>query len=103
MKYNEVGDKDIRLGNKDSSLGEKDSIRNAMKSKNYTFSMLASALGYTNRSAISDRIYRGSMRTQMFLRMMDAMGYDVVVTDRENGESWTVSINPDELERREHD
>lgn len=68
-------------------MNEKEVIRRVMKAKGVTQEELRKMCGYTSQGVISNLLNRSkSMRVDILVRMLDLMGYDVMVFDRESGE-----------------
>lgn len=75
-------------------MNEKDIIKAAMKTCGWTQKELAAQSGYNTQSAISNRLGGRSMRVDTFVKLLSAMGYEVVVqsTSRNtNKNKWVVS------------
>ena len=75
-------------------MNEKDIIKAAMKTCGWTQKELAAQSGYNTQSAISNRLGGRSMRVDTFVKLLSAMGYEVVVqsTSRnKNKNKWVVS------------
>lgn len=75
-------------------MNEKDIIKAAMKTCGWTQKELAAQSGYNTQSAISNRLGGRSMRVDTFVKLLSAMGYEVVVqsTSRNtNRNKWVVS------------
>ena len=75
-------------------MNEKDVIREAMKSCKWTQAVLAEKAGYSAQSSLSSRLNGKSMRVDTFVKLLSAMGYEVVVqsTSRNtNKNKWVVS------------
>lgn len=75
-------------------MNEKDVVREAMKSCNWTQAVLAEKAGYSAQSSLSSRLNGKSMRVDTFVKLLSAMGYEVVVqsTSRNtNKNKWVVS------------
>lgn len=72
-------------------------IKSAMANRNYTQAALAKDAGWSNQSSLSTAINRDNPSLETILRIMDAMGYDVVIKDRKNQTtSWTISREDEE-------
>ena len=74
-------------------MNEKDIVYEAMKSCGWTQKELASHAGYNTQSAISNRLNGKSMRVDTFVKLLSAMGYEVVVrstSPNTNKNKWTV-------------
>lgn len=76
-------------------------IRQAMKARGYTLKMMAEDLGYRGVSGIGSTISGRNVRTDVFVRFLDNLGFDVIVKDR-NGSNrenvWKVEMNDKEGE-----
>ena len=75
-------------------MNEKDIVRAAMKSLGWNQIKLAEATGYKTQSAISSRLTGNSMRVDTFVKMLSAMGYEVIVkstSPQKNKNQWTVT------------
>lgn len=72
-------------------------IKSAMANRNYTQAALAKDAGWSNQSSLSTAINRDNPSLETILRIMDAMGYDVVIKDRKNQTtSWTIAREDEE-------
>lgn len=71
-------------------MKEKDIIREAMNKSGFTQVDLQKALNLKSQSSISAYLKSDSMRVDTFVKMLNAMGYSVKVTNGEN--EWTVGI-----------
>lgn len=71
-------------------MKEKDIVREAMNKSGFTQVDLQKALNLKSQSSISTYLKSGSMRVDTFVKMLNAMGYSVKVTNGEN--EWTVGI-----------
>jgi len=86
-------------------MNEKEILREAMALSGTSQSELADRLGYSHQSAIGNLFntkVRNSMRVDILVKMINAMGYDLIVRGREEvhapgGASyipeWKVSCN----------
>ncbi|MEG0898489.1 MAG: helix-turn-helix transcriptional regulator [Oscillospiraceae bacterium] len=63
-------------------MNEQDIIREAMKSRSYTQAMLADMLGYKGQNSVAQRLSGGDMRIGTFIKFLNALGYEVVVRDK---------------------
>ncbi len=76
-------------------------IKNIIKQKKISQHQLAESLGYKTQSAISERL-RGDLRVGTAIKILDYLGYDMIIVDRNDCEnSWKVvepntSTQPDE-------
>lgn len=83
-------------------MNEKDIVTAAMKTCGWTQKELAARAGYNTQSAISNRLSGKSMRVDTFVKLLSAMGYEVVVqstSPRENKNKWTLSLDTDRIEK----
>lgn len=68
-------------------MTEKELIRRGMKAKGVTQEELAKMYGYTVQSTIGTILKPGtSMRVDVMVRMLDLLGYEVKIFDKETGE-----------------
>lgn len=77
-------------------MNEKNIIKEAMKSRGYNQSQLAGAAGLKRQSNVSELLRGKSMRVDSFVKLLDAMGFDVVVKDRNGANrqnTWKVGEN----------
>lgn len=77
-------------------VNEKDIAKEAMKTLGWNQTQLAEAVGYKTQSAISNRLTGNSMRVDTFVKMLSAMGYEVVVkstSPQKNKNQWTISYD----------
>lgn len=71
-------------------MKEKNIVREAMNKSGFTQVDLQKALNLKSQSSISTYLKSDSMRVDTFVKMLNAMGYSVKVTNGEN--EWTVGI-----------
>lgn len=74
-------------------MNEKDIVKEAMKSCGWTQVTLAEKCGYATQSAVSSRLNGKSMRVDTFVKLLTAMGYEVVVrstSPNTNKNKWVV-------------
>lgn len=74
-------------------MKEKEIIKEAMKTCGWNQEQLALACGYKTQSAIGNRLSGNSMRVDTFVKLLSAMGYEVVVksvSPRTNKNEWAV-------------
>lgn len=64
---------------------DRDIMKTALKVRKVTQDVVAEKLGI-KRNALSQGINRSRMSLYMFSRVLNALDYDVVVVDRNNGE-----------------
>lgn len=77
-------------------MNEKDIVKEAMKTLGWNQTQLAEAMGYKTQSAISNRLTGNSMRVDTFVKMLSAMGYEVVIkstSPQKNKNQWTISYD----------
>lgn len=77
-------------------VNEKDIVKEAMKTLGWNHTQLAEAVGYKTQSAVSSRLTGNSMRVDTFVKMLSAMGYEVVVkstSPQKNKNQWTISYD----------
>lgn len=73
-------------------LIENDVIRAAMKDRGITQTVLAKMIG-TAQNSLSNSINRSRMSVQVLKDLLDAMEYDLIVTDRRTGEEkWKIDV-----------
>lgn len=75
-------------------MNEKEIITAAMKTCGWTQKELASQSGYNTQSAISNRLSGKSMRVDTFVKLLSAMGYEVIVqstSPNTNKNKWVVN------------
>jgi transcriptional regulator with XRE-family HTH domain len=63
-------------------MNEKQIVREAMKVRGLTQAMLADAAGLKNQSNVSEILRGQTMKTQTLVRLLDAMGFDLIIKDR---------------------
>ena len=74
-------------------MNEKDIIKEAMKTCGWNQETLAEKLGYKTQSCVSNRLAGKSMRVDTFVKMLSAMGYEVVVksiSPKINKNTWKI-------------
>ena len=77
-------------------MNEKDIVKVAMKTLGWNQTQLAEAVGYKTQSAISNHLTGNSMRVDTFVKMLSAMGYEIVVkstSPQKNKSQWTISYD----------
>lgn len=73
-------------------LNEREILRRAVKERNTKQGTIAGELGM-QQNALSAKMTRERMSLDTFKKVLDVMGYDVVVVDRESGERrWAVEV-----------
>jgi transcriptional regulator with XRE-family HTH domain len=63
-------------------MNEKQIVREAMKVRGLTQAMLADAAGMKNQSNVSEILRGQTLKTQTLVRLLDAMGFDLIIKDR---------------------
>ena len=77
----------------------KDIIYKAMKTRKYTQSTLAEVAGFKRVSNVSEILRSQNMRIDNFVKLLNAMGYDVVVEN--NQEKWEVTLDDESSKDKE--
>lgn len=74
-------------------MTEKNIVRAAMKARNINQTLLAKDAGYGRQSNVSELLRSKSLRVCAFVRLLNAMNFDVVVVDRNtrSGFKWTLT------------
>ena len=76
---------------------EKDILKLAQKSRHVTQDVIAERIG-VKRNALNQNMNRTRMSLDTFVKVLNALEYDIVITDRETGEqSWQLYV-PGELD-----
>ena len=71
---------------------ENEVIRVAMKARGLTQTALAEKVG-TAQTSLSNAINRSRMSVQWLKKLLDAMGYDLMVVDRKTGKQcWRIEV-----------
>ena len=63
-------------------MNEREIIRIALKSRGYTQAMLASMLGFKGQNAVSERLRGNAINVDTLLKILNAMGYELVIRDK---------------------
>ena len=74
-------------------MNEKEVIREAMKARGLNQAMLADAAGLKRQSNVSELLRGNSIRVDNMIKLLDAMGFDLIVKDRNSsnkGNVWKV-------------
>lgn len=77
----------------------KDIIYKAMNTRNYTQSTLADVAGFKRVSNVSEILRSQNMRIDNFVKLLNAMGYDVIVED--NQEKLEVTLDDESSKDKE--
>lgn len=72
-------------------MDEREIVRTIMQDKGYTQTSLAEKAGMKRQSNVSEILRSQSMRTDNFVRLLDALECDLVVQDRESDSEWVVA------------
>lgn len=77
---------------------DRDIIKVARKARGMTQDVIAGRLG-VKQNALSQGVNRSRMSLWMFSRVLNVLGYDVVVVDRDTGEPmWKLYVEMDDEE-----
>ena len=73
-------------------MGPEEIVRDVMHAKGFSYAKLADKLGYATASVVSDQLRRkNGMRTDNFVKMLEAMDCEIVVKDKiGKKQSWKV-------------
>lgn len=73
-------------------MNEKDIIIAALGSCGWSRATLAEKAGYAGQTSITNRLHGRSMRVDTFVKLLDVMGYEVVVKSKsaKNKNMWVV-------------
>ena len=63
-------------------MNEKEVIKAAMEARGFNQTMLADKAGLKRQSNVSEMLRGKSLRVDNLVKLLDAMGFDVVVKDR---------------------
>lgn len=63
-------------------MNEKDIIRAAMNVRGYNQTMLAEQAGLKRQTNVSEMLRSRSIRVDNFVKLMNAMGFEVIVKDK---------------------
>ena len=75
---------------------EKQILREVMTDCGWTQAVLAEKMGYASQSAVANRISGGNVKVDTFVKLLDCMGYEVVVRSKSpnlNKSTWIVGID----------
>ena len=80
-------------------MTEKEAVMKALKARGITQKALAQECGYNRQSNFTTLMSGKTMNVTSFVKLMNAMGYDVMVRDRK-GDSrikpWLIDMVPEE-------
>lgn len=76
----------------------KDIVLEAIKERGYTQTILAEIAGFKYQSNIGGMLKSKNMRVDNFVRLLGAMGYEVIVKDKNssNKTKWTLTGETEE-------
>lgn len=80
-------------------MTEKEIVRQAMEIRGFTQTVIAEKLGFKKPSSISDKLgdRSGNLKVEWMVQMLDVLGYDVIVKDRNtNGQTWKIELVKEE-------
>lgn len=68
-------------------MTEKDILLEAMEVRGFTQKMLAESAGLARQSNVSEMLRSKSLRVDNFVKLLNAMGFDLIVKDRNSRNS----------------
>ena len=73
-------------------MTSKEIVINAMRQRGINQTMLAEAAGLKRQTNVSEMLRSSSMRVDNFVKLLSAMGYEVIVKDKksDNKVNWIV-------------
>lgn len=71
-------------------MNANDIIKSAMATKGVTQKGLAQKAGIKNQSQISEMLSRNSVKADVFAKLLNGMGCDVIVRDRVSSKEWVL-------------
>lgn len=72
-----------------------DIIKSCIKSRGMTQAMLAEQMGFKHQSSIAEQLRRENIGIENFVKILNTMGYDIIVKDRNganNENCWKVEV-----------
>lgn len=79
-------------------MTEKEIVRAAMNIRGFNQTMLAEKANFKRQSNVSEMLRSKNLRVDNLVRLLDAMGFDLIVKDR-NGSNrenvWKVTLDED--------
>lgn len=60
-------------------------VKDIIKRSDFTQTTLAKAMGYNNQSGISSRLNKNDMGVSLLVKMLDILGYDLVIQPKKRG------------------
>lgn len=73
-------------------MNEQEAIREAMKIRGFNQKFLADKAGFKGQSTVAEYLRSKHMRVDNFIRMLNAMDFDLMVVDRASDKSWKVEL-----------
>lgn len=74
-------------------MNDKEILKSAMQVRGYTQTYLAEKVGYSGQGGISRVLQSNSARLDTFVKILDAMDFEVVVRSKtKSGEEWKVEM-----------
>lgn len=73
-------------------MNEREIIKVALKSRGYTQAMLASMLGFKGQNAVAERLRGNAINVDTLLKFLNAMGYELVIRDKNKSNKENVWI-----------
>lgn len=74
----------------------KDVIRACIKARNMSQTQAAEAIGFKRQSNVAELLTRDNFQTDKFIKIMDALGFDIIIKDR-NGANrencWKIEVS----------
>jgi transcriptional regulator with XRE-family HTH domain len=77
---------------------DKEIIKEAMKVRGFTQSMLAEAAGLKRQSNVSEILRTQTIQVKTFVKLLNAMQFDVIIKDRNNGNKKTWVVDTDTID-----
>lgn len=76
-------------------MNEKEIILAALDACGWSRATLAEKAGYAGQTAITNRLHGKSIRVDTFVKLLDVMGYEVIVKSKsaKNKNTWTIERN----------
>lgn len=60
-------------------------VKDLIKRSDFTQTTLAKAMGYNNQSSIANRLNKNDMGVSLLVKMLDMLGYDLVIQPKKRG------------------
>lgn len=68
----------------------KDQLKTAIASRNYTQEAVAKLAGWSSQSSLSMAINRDNPSIETVMRVLDVLGYDLVIKDRHSANTYKI-------------